>query len=72
MNWRAKLLISLQVIINLIGATTTRTGLEVCAQLDKRSYPDRIRVSDVQLAAANIHTTDFHPDWNYLIKPQGS
>jgi transposase len=72
MNWRAKPLISLQVIINLIGATTTRTGLEVYAQLDKRTYPDKIRVSDAQLAAVNIHTTDFHPEWNYLIKPQGS
>ena len=72
MNWRAKPLISLQVIINLIGATTTRTGLEVYAQLDTRTYPDKIRVSDAQLATVNIHTTDFHPEWNYLIKPQGS
>ncbi len=72
MSWRAKPLISLEVIINLIGATTTRTGLEVYARLDKCTYPDKIRVSDAELAAVNIHTTDFHPEWNYLIKPQGS
>jgi len=72
LNWRAKPLVSLEVIINLIAATSTRTGLEVYAQLDRGSYPDKIRVTDAQLAAVNIHKADFHPEWNYLIKPQGS
>ena len=68
-NWRAKPLLSLQVIINLIGATTTRTGLTVYAQLDERSYPKGITVTDEQLAAVNLHGHEFHPEWNYTISP---
>ncbi len=69
MNWRAKPLVSRQVVIDLIAATTTRTGLEVHARLDERSYPKGIKVSDAELAAVNLHGDDFHPEWNYLIKP---
>ncbi len=69
MNWRAKPLLTLQVIINLIGATTTRTGLSVYAQLDERSYPKGISVTDEQLAAVNLHGDEFHPEWNYIISP---
>jgi transposase len=68
-NWRGKPLVSLQVIINLIAATSTRSGLEVYAQLDERSYPKGIKVSDAQLAAVNLHGNPFHPDWNYTIIP---
>jgi transposase len=69
LNWRAKPLVSLETIINLIGATTTRTGLKVYAQLDQRSYPNKIKITDAELATVNIHRADFHPDWNYLIVP---
>ena len=69
-NWRARPLVSLEVIVNLIGATTSRTGLEVYAQLDERAYPDKVQVSDADLAAVNLHRADFHPDWNYTIKPR--
>jgi len=69
-NWRGKPLVSLEVIINLIAATTTRTGLEVYAQLDERAYPDKIRVSDAELAAVQLESDSFHPDWNYTIKPR--
>ena len=69
-NWRGKPLESLEVIINLIGATTTRTGLEVYAQLDERSYPKGITVTDDELAAVNLAGDAFHPEWNYLIKPR--
>ena len=68
-NWRGKTLTSYQVIINLIAATTTRTGLEVFARLDDGAYPDKIAVSDEQLAAVNLHGHDFHPEWNYTIRP---
>jgi hypothetical protein len=70
MNWRAKPLVSLEVIINLIAATTTRTGLEVYAQLDERTYPEKIRVTDAELAAVSLHSVAFHPEWNYIIKPR--
>ena len=68
-NWRAVPLISIEVIINLIGATTTRTGLSVYAQLDERTYPTAVTVSDGELAAVNLHGHDFHPEWNYVINP---
>ena len=69
-NWRGKPLVSHQVIINLIAATTTRTGLKVYARLDERAYPDKIKVTDAELAAVNLHRDDFHPEWNYTIKPR--
>ncbi len=69
-NWRSKPLISLEVIINLIAATTTRTGLEVYAQLDERTYPKDVKVSEAELAAVNLHGAPFHPEWNYTIKPR--
>jgi transposase len=68
-NWRGKPLVSHEVIINLIAATTTKTGLAVYARLDDREYPKGIEVSDEQLAAVNLHPHDFHGDWNYTISP---
>ena len=69
MNWRAKPLVSYQVIIDLIGATTTETGLKVIGELDDNQYPKGVVVSDEQLAAINIVRADFHGEWNYTIKP---
>jgi len=68
-NWRGKPLISHEVIINLIAATTTQSGLEVYARLDQGSYPKGIEVTDRQLAAVNLDGDAFHPEWNYTIKP---
>ncbi|MGH8574084.1 MAG: ISAzo13 family transposase, partial [Gammaproteobacteria bacterium] len=68
-NWRGKPLLSHQVIINLIAATKTRTGLEVYARLDERHYPKGIKISDQQLAAVNLTGEQFHPEWNYSIRP---
>jgi Rhodopirellula transposase DDE domain len=70
MNWRGKPLVSLETIINLIGATTTSTGLEVYARLDDHEYPAKIRVTDAELAAVNLDREAFHPEWNYSIKPR--
>ena len=68
-NWRGKPLESLEVIINLIAATTTNTGLKVYARLDTGSYPKGVEVSDEEFNAINIHRHDFHGDWNYTVKP---
>ncbi len=68
-NWRGKPLISHEVIINLIAATTTRTGLKVYARLDERPYPKELVVTDEQLAAVNLEGDAFHPEWNYTISP---
>ena len=69
-NWRGKPLLSRQVIIDLIASTTTRTGLKVYARLDERAYPDKIKVTDTELAAVHLEGHPFHPDWNYTIKPR--
>lgn len=68
-NWRAKPLVSRQVVIDLIAATTTSTGLKVYARLDENDYPTKIKVSDEQLAAVQIKGDRFHPEWNYTITP---
>jgi hypothetical protein len=69
-NWRAKPLVSYRTIVELIGATTTKTGLAVRCELDQRAYPKGISVSDEDMAALNIHRDPFHGEWNYTIKPR--
>jgi hypothetical protein len=69
LNWRGKPLESLQVVVNLIAATNTNTGLKVYAQLDDRDYERGVEVTDDQLAAVNITRHTFHGDWNYTISP---
>jgi hypothetical protein len=68
-NWRAKPLISYRVIVNLIAATTTSSGLSVHCELDPNRYPKGILVSDEELAAINIKRAKFHGEWNYTIAP---
>jgi Rhodopirellula transposase DDE domain len=70
LNWRGKPLESLQVIIDLIGSTTTSTGLKVYARVDPGEYVKGIKVTDAELAAVNIVRDGFRPDWNYEIKPR--
>ncbi len=69
-NWRGKPLVSHQVIIQLISATTTNTGLSVACDIDRSRYPKGIAVSDAEMAALNIHRDTFHGDWNYTIAPR--
>ena len=58
-NWRAKPLVSYRVIVELISATTTKTGLTVRCELDTGQYPSGIVVSDEQMAAINIKRSTF-------------
>jgi len=69
-NWRGKPLISHQVIVELIAATTTKTGLTVRCQLDPNTYPAGIKVPDAELQAVNLTRHDFHGEWNYTINPK--
>jgi hypothetical protein len=69
MNWRGHPLVSHEVIVELIGATTTRTGLTVQAVRDTGSYPTKIKVSDDELAAVHLTPHAFHGEWNYTISP---
>ena len=68
-NWRGKPLVSHEVIVNLIAATTTSTGLRVTARLDTNTYPKGIRVTDAEIAAIQLRRHDFHGEWNYSISP---
>jgi hypothetical protein len=69
MNWRGKPLVSHQVIIQLIGSTSTETGLKVCCEIDATLYPKGIKVSDEEMQAINISRNEFHGEWNYTISP---
>ena len=71
-NWRGKPLISLAIIVNLIGATTTNTGLTVKCVVDHNEYKKGIEVSDEELSKVNLIRDDFHGDWNYSIAPNSS
>lgn len=70
-NWRGRPLTSYQVVVDLIGATTTRTGLTVHAEADSNSYPKGIKISNAQMAAIapQLKPATFHGEWNYTIKP---
>jgi len=68
-NWRGKPLVSHEVIVNLIAATTTASGLQVHAELDTAKYPLGKKVTDAELGEVNIQRHEFHGDWNYTILP---
>jgi len=68
-NWRAKPLVSYKAMVQLIAATTTKTGLTVHCELDQNRYPKGIIVSDAEMASINITRADFHGEWNYTISP---
>jgi len=69
-NWRGKPLVSYQTIVQLIAATTTRTGLNVKAEIDHETYPAGIKVTDSEMAAINLTAHAFHGEWNYTITPK--
>jgi DDE family transposase len=69
-NWRGRPLTDRIAIVELIGATTTKTGLKVECALDPRTYEKGIRVSDAEMETLSITGDDFHPEWNYTIKPR--
>lgn len=73
-NWRGRPLTSHEVVVELIGATTTRTGLRVHAEADANTYPRGIKISDEQVAAIEpqIKPHRFHGEWNYTVRPPAS
>ena len=66
-TWRGKPLTSRLAVVELIAATTTKTGLRVCCALDTRAYPKGIKVTDAQMDTVNLTGNAFHPEWNYTI-----
>ena len=69
-NWRGKPLISYEVIVNLIAATSTGGGLRVYSELDTKTYPAGVKVSDQEIAQVALRPDKFHGDWNYTIIPR--
>jgi|SRR5262245_12902923 len=69
-NWRGQPLESRAAVIELIGRTTTKTGLKVECALDERTYEKGIRISKAQMRQLAIEGDTFHPEWNYTIKPR--
>jgi Rhodopirellula transposase DDE domain len=69
MNWRGRPLTSHEVIVELIGATTTHTGLGVRAELDRGRYLLGVKVGDQELAAVPLERHRFHGEWNYTVPP---
>jgi hypothetical protein len=71
-NWRGRPLLSRQVIVNLIGSTTTRTGLRIKAEIDENTYAKGIKVSNEELATLTIERDTFHGEWNYRLQPRNA
>jgi len=69
MNWRGRPLISHEVVVDLIAATTTRTGLRVHAELDPSTYPTKVKIPDEQMHDLPLTRHDFHGEWNYTLRP---
>jgi hypothetical protein len=69
-NWRGKPLVSDEVIVNLIAATTTKTGLKVTSELDRNAYPLGTKISKSEMEEINLQRNAFHGEWNYTISPR--
>jgi transposase len=68
-NWQGQPLETLEIVVSLIGATTTESGLKVVAELDPNSYQKGRKVTDEDLARVNLQPSRFHGEWNYVIRP---
>jgi transposase len=69
-NWRGRPLVSHETVVNLIAATTTRTGLRVRSELDTNRYPKGVTVADADMETLLLHRDDFHGEWNYSLLPR--
>ena len=69
-NWRGRPLTSRLAVVELIAATTTRTGLSVACEVDATDYQKGIKVTAAEIDSLSITRDDFHPEWNYTISPR--
>ena len=63
-NWRGRPLTCYRTIVELIGATKTKSGLRVLAEWDQGYYPTGVEITDDQLAAVPLQPHDWHGEWN--------
>ncbi|MGO9592299.1 MAG: ISAzo13 family transposase [Steroidobacteraceae bacterium] len=69
-NWRGRPLVSHEVIVNLIAAVTTRTGLKIRAELDRGTYPSGLKVTQTEFHTLHLKPPTLHGDWNYALLPK--
>jgi Rhodopirellula transposase DDE domain len=69
-NWRGRPLVNHEIVVNLIGSTTTETGLEIRAELEGSTYAIGREVTKQQMDSLSIRREKFHGDWNYTIRPR--
>lgn len=72
MNWRGRPLTSYEIIVSLIGSTTTKNGLRVVAELDGARFPKGIEVTEQAVAALSLKRHSFHGEWNYALRPRSA
>ena len=70
-NWRGRPLINFETVVNMISATTTKSGLKIKAFLDRNDYKTGVKISDKQMGKLNLKFHNLHPQWNYTIIPRG-
>jgi transposase len=70
LNWQGQPLVSYETVVNLIGATRTKTGLRVKATLDPKVYPTGIKISNAAMAQLHLTPHEMHPQWNYTLHPR--
>lgn len=69
-NWRGRPLVCREVVVNLIGAVTTKQGLRIRSELDENSYESGRKVTDEEMEQLSIERADFHGEWNYTLVPR--
>jgi hypothetical protein len=72
LNWQGRPLLSFEAVVNLIGATTTTTGLKVKAVLDTTAYEPGEKIGDAEMQRLHLKPHDFHGDWNYTVSPRST
>jgi len=70
MNWKGEPLVSYETVVNIISATTTKSGLKIKAQLDKNKYKTGIKISDKEMKGLKMQPHQLYPQWNYTIFPR--
>lgn len=71
-NWKGEPLISYETVINLISTTTTRSGLKIVAELNRKSYETGIKISEEQMLSLSIQRHEKQPQWNYTLLPRAN
>jgi hypothetical protein len=69
-NWRGQPLVSFETVINMISATTTKSGLKIRALLDTNDYPTGVKITDRQMKDLQVTPHELHGQWNYTITPR--